>query len=194
MLADFEVIEIVDDNNPYPTLLGIDWTTDMNGVINLKKRKMIFEKKSLRIVIPLDPTEGSCYTEPVRDYECDDDLDCIYKITTGEQDWVNPTTDGQISWERESSYTSNSDEEIKSWQNRLHEVTTLNCNIMTRSLHCVSTEVRDLPTYDGLGEVDAFLDKFEREVMKKQHFQALNWVLRAMIARWWGTHSGSFED
>jgi len=36
-LVDFEVIEIVDDNNPYPTLLGIDWATDMNGVINLKK-------------------------------------------------------------------------------------------------------------------------------------------------------------
>jgi len=54
-LADFEVIEIVDDNNPYPALLGIDWATDMNGVINLKKRKMIFEKKSLRVVVPLDP-------------------------------------------------------------------------------------------------------------------------------------------
>ena len=36
-LADFEVIEIVDDSNPYPMLLGIDWATDMNGVINLKK-------------------------------------------------------------------------------------------------------------------------------------------------------------
>jgi len=36
-LADFEVIEIVDDSNPYPAFLGIDWTTDMNGVINLKK-------------------------------------------------------------------------------------------------------------------------------------------------------------
>ena len=31
-LADFEVIEIVDDRNPYPVLLGIDWTTNMNGV------------------------------------------------------------------------------------------------------------------------------------------------------------------
>ena len=36
-LADFEVIDIVDDNNPYPALLAIDWATDMNGVINLKK-------------------------------------------------------------------------------------------------------------------------------------------------------------
>ena len=42
VLEDFEVIEIVDDSNPYPALLGIDWATDMNGVINLKKRKMIF--------------------------------------------------------------------------------------------------------------------------------------------------------
>ena len=43
-LVDFEVIEIVNDNNPYPVLLGIDWTIDMNEIINLKKRKMIFEK------------------------------------------------------------------------------------------------------------------------------------------------------
>ena len=58
-LADFEVIEIVDDNNPYPMLLGIDWATDMNGVINLKKRKMIFEKRSLCVVVPLDLAEGA---------------------------------------------------------------------------------------------------------------------------------------
>lgn len=80
-LVDFEVIEIVDDNNPYPVLLGINWATDMNGVINLKKKKMIFENKSLCVIIPLDPAEGSRYTELVHDYESDDDLDCIYKIT-----------------------------------------------------------------------------------------------------------------
>ena len=57
--TDFEVIKIVDDNNPYPTLLGIDWATDMNGVITLKKQKMIFEKKSLCVVLPLDPAEGA---------------------------------------------------------------------------------------------------------------------------------------
>ena len=84
MLADFEVIEIVDDNNPYPTLLGIDWGTEMNGVINLRKRKMIFEKKSLCIVVPLDPAEGSHYIELVRDYNTEDDLECIDKITTWE--------------------------------------------------------------------------------------------------------------
>jgi len=44
MLSKFEVIEIVDDNNPYPMLLGIDWATDVNGVVNLKECKMIFER------------------------------------------------------------------------------------------------------------------------------------------------------
>lgn len=81
-LADFEVIDIVDDTNPYPVLLGIDWATNMNMVINMKKHKMIFENNSLRIVIPLDLAKGLCYTEPVCDYESDNDLDCIHKITT----------------------------------------------------------------------------------------------------------------
>lgn len=78
---DFEVIEIVDDSNPYPTFLGIDWETDMNGVINLKKRKMIVKKKSLRVVAPLEPSEGSRYTELVHTDESDNELDCIYQIT-----------------------------------------------------------------------------------------------------------------
>ena len=59
MQTDFEVIEIVDDSNLYSALLGIDWGTDMNGVVNMKKQKMIFEKKSLHVIVPLDPAEGA---------------------------------------------------------------------------------------------------------------------------------------
>ena len=82
-LSNFEVIEIVDDNNLYLALLGIDWAIDMNGVINLKKQTVSFERKSLCMVIPLDPVEGPLYTEPARDYEeSDDDLDQIYKTIT----------------------------------------------------------------------------------------------------------------
>ena len=160
----------MDDSNPYPELLGIDWATDMNRVINLKKQKMIFEKKSLRVIVPLDTAKGSCYMEPVCDYESDDDLDFIYKITVRDQDWVNPTPDGHITFYHECSCTSDSDEEIERWKNQLHEVTMLNCNMMTWSLHCMLTEVRNLPTYDGLNEVDTFLDAFEREVPEKQCF------------------------
>lgn len=42
MLADFKVIEILDDSNPYLVLLAIDWATNMKEVINLKKCKTIF--------------------------------------------------------------------------------------------------------------------------------------------------------
>lgn len=112
---DFEVIEIVDDNNPYPMLLGVDWAIEMNGVINLNKHKMIFEKNSLRVVVLLDPPKGVRYIVPVCDNDSDDDLDFIYMITMQEEDWVNPTADGRISWEHEISYSSDLDEEIEQW-------------------------------------------------------------------------------
>jgi len=87
---------------------------------------------------------------------------------------VNPTMDECIAWDRESSCTLNLDEELEHWQNRLHEVSTLRCNMMTKSLRYVSSEVRNLPHYDGLTDVDCFLDAFEREVLEKHHFQALD--------------------
>lgn len=55
---------------------------------------MIFEKKLLRVIVSLDITKGSHYSELVGDYERNDDLDCIYKIIARDQDWVNPTADG----------------------------------------------------------------------------------------------------
>ena len=72
----------MDDSNLYPAFLGMDWATYMNGVINLKRQKMIFEKNSFRVIVPLDPAEGVCYTELVRDEDSDDELDYIYQITT----------------------------------------------------------------------------------------------------------------
>ena len=77
----------MDDSNPYPALLGIDWDFDMDVVINSKKWKMTYERRSLRVVVTLDPTEGRSYTEHVCDFvESDSDLDQIYKITTQNED------------------------------------------------------------------------------------------------------------
>ena len=59
---DFEVIEIIDDSDPYPALLGIEWAMENDAVINLKKRQMIFEGKYLRVILPLDPSQGERYT------------------------------------------------------------------------------------------------------------------------------------
>lgn len=133
MLPIFEVIEIVDDNNPYPTLLGI-WAFDMDAVINMKKQNMKFETKALRIIVPLDPVEVVQYTELVRDYEEDDDSDQIYKITTCNEDQINPTADGWITWDRDNFCNLDSNEELKHQHNRWHEVSMLHCNMMTKSL------------------------------------------------------------
>lgn len=109
----FEVIEIVNDNNPYLVLLGIEWATDMNIVINLKRCKMIFEKKSLRVVVLLDLAKGARYTEPLCDNNSDDDLDCIYKITTREEYCVNPIINGRISWDHKISCTLDLEKDLE---------------------------------------------------------------------------------
>ena len=63
-MADFEVIEIMGDKDPYHVLLGIDWAYENDSVINLKKDTMTFEAEGIKVVYPLDPYVGPRYTEP----------------------------------------------------------------------------------------------------------------------------------
>ena len=114
-LADFEVIEIIDDRNPFPTLLGIDWAFDNLVVFNLKKKQMNFEGHDIRIMAPLDPTQGPRYTDPIHAEEETRDVDDLYKVTSSWDDYVNLTVDGTLSWRYASSCTSNSDEGLKNW-------------------------------------------------------------------------------
>ena len=150
----------------------------MNGVINLKRSKMILENKSLRVVVPLDPTKGMRYTEPMRDEDSDDELDCIYQITAQDQDWVNPTVDGRISWDCDSSWMSGSDEEIEWWKNWLHEVTTLNCNMMIISLQHMTTEVRKLQANDGATNGEDFINHYGTSIIEQKWHGASKGVLR----------------
>ena len=47
--------------------------------------------------MPLDPSQGERYTEPLRD-EYQDVLDHIYNITAKEEDYVDPTIEGIMDW------------------------------------------------------------------------------------------------
>jgi hypothetical protein len=78
--ADFEVIEIVDDSCPYPAMLGIDWVFNNSIVVDLNKRRMMFEGGGLRVIAPLDLDEGQRYTEPIRAEDCAYELENIYKL------------------------------------------------------------------------------------------------------------------
>ena len=84
------------------------------AVINLKKRQMIFEGKDLRIIIPLDPSQGERYTEPLWD-EDQDVLDHIYNITAKEEDYVDSNAKGIMDWQCDSSYMTDSNDGLENW-------------------------------------------------------------------------------
>jgi hypothetical protein len=64
-VVDFEVIEIIGEKDPYPTLLGIDWAYENYVVIDIKKEAMTFESDGMKVTQPLDPYQDPWYTELV---------------------------------------------------------------------------------------------------------------------------------
>ena len=97
IFTDFEFINIVDDTNPYPALLGIDCPIDNQTIINFKKRILSFEDNEMRVVSPIDPLEGQRYVKPVYNEGQGDYLNQIYNVTTMQEDYINPTVDGDLS-------------------------------------------------------------------------------------------------
>ena len=73
--ADIEVIDIVDDTNPYPALLGIDWVVSNQTIINFNKRFLSFKDSEIRVVAPIDLLEGQRYADPVHSEGKDNYLD-----------------------------------------------------------------------------------------------------------------------
>ena len=63
--ANFEVIEIIGDSQPYLALLSIDWVIGSKAVIDLKRRQMTFEDAQIQVIAPLDPHQGPRYIEPI---------------------------------------------------------------------------------------------------------------------------------
>jgi hypothetical protein len=105
--ADFEVIEIVDDTTPYPKFLGLDWAFDNQAIINFKTQKMTFESGEYRFSAPLDPSEGERFVKPTcLDLE---EIIQLYRTTAHDEDYVNPTADGILSWQRITSCAIDSD-------------------------------------------------------------------------------------
>jgi hypothetical protein len=130
--ADFEVIEIVDDSCPYPSLLGIDWAFDNSTVVDLNKRRMTFGKVGLRFIAPLDPDEGPRYTEPIREEDHTFELENIYKLTARQHDYINPIVDGNLSWRSDNTCSSDSKEAQENRKNQMYEVPTRRCSRLMR--------------------------------------------------------------
>jgi len=51
----------------------------------------------------------------------------------------------------------------------------------------MTCEVCNLPSYDGLDDLNFFLDNCEEQVPESQRLLALDIALKSTPARWWGT-------
>jgi hypothetical protein len=91
-VAEFKVIKIVENNQPYPTLIGFHWAFGNQEIINLNKRQMIFEGVCLKITAPLDPMEPRRYVDLTRK-----EIDNLYNMKTCMDDYANCTVDGALS-------------------------------------------------------------------------------------------------
>ena len=45
-----------------------------------------------------------------------------------------------------------------------HEVSAPRCAFMTKSLRWIGTEIKDISSFDGLADVNEFLQQFEQEI------------------------------
>jgi hypothetical protein len=101
-ITNFEVIQIMDDSQPYPTLMGLEWGFDNKTIINMKRREMIFEVEDLQVTTPLDLTKGKRFIEPTRGNK----IDNLYNMTAQMDVYVNLIEDGALSWRSISSCAS----------------------------------------------------------------------------------------
>ena len=71
-----------------------------------------------RVVAPLDPSYCERYVEPVLDSVLEDDVNQLYRLTVREEDYVNPTTYGVLSWRSITSDMLDFDTGVENWQQR----------------------------------------------------------------------------
>lgn len=116
-VAGFEVIEIVDDIDPYLDFLCVDWAFYNQVIINSKRMQMISESSDVQVISSLGPSEGDRYVDHVQEKLDAEKLDNIYNITTQRDDYVNPTVDGILSWGNIGSCALDSKEGLENWQN-----------------------------------------------------------------------------
>ena len=62
---------------------------------------------------PIDPLEGQRYVEPIYNEGQGDYLDQIYNVTPMQEDYINLTAYGNLSWRCTSSCTSDSGEALE---------------------------------------------------------------------------------
>ena len=83
---------------------------------------------------------------------------------------------------------------MENWKNKIYEVSTRRCARLTREVRWIDTIVSNLPTFDGLNPLEAFLADFEASVPTQQRLLAMDEALKETPARWLGTHKNNITN
>jgi hypothetical protein len=98
---------------------------------------MTFELGEYKVIAPLDPFEGERFVEPTfLDLEL---IDQLYRAIACDEDYINPTVDGVLSWRIITSCVTYSGTGLENWQQRLHKVSTRICARIDRTVIWVGT-------------------------------------------------------
>jgi hypothetical protein len=98
---------------------------------------------------------------------------------------------GNLSWRSDSACSSDSEEALENWQNKMYEVSTRICVILTREVCWIGTKVSNLPTFDGLNPLKTFFSDFEESLQMQQRLLVMDEAPKATTTRWWGTHKNN---
>jgi hypothetical protein len=153
---------------------------------------MTFESRDYRVIAPLDQSEGERFIEPTcLDLE---EISQLYRTTTCDEDYVNPTTDEVLSWRSITSCTTDSNIELQNWKQRLHEVSMRRCVRIDCAVQWIGIEIREPLSFHGLNDLETLLTQYEDGVLENQRLLALDLALKATPARWWGAHKETITD
>jgi len=106
----------------------------------------------------------------------------LYRTTGRDEDYVNPTADGVLSWQSITSCVLDSDTGLENWQQRLHEVSTRRCTRIDHAVRWVGTYIREPPSFHGVNDLEEFLTQYKDEVLENQRLLALDIAFKATPA------------
>jgi hypothetical protein len=113
-------------------------------------------------------------------------MENIYKLTSRQQDYINPMADGNFIWQSDNACSLDSEEVLENLKNKMYEGSTRRCAILTKEVHWISTTVSNLPTLDGLNPLETFFLDFEESVPTQQRLLEMDEALKSTPTRWWG--------